>query len=550
MSITSTNGTLMNVPFDKLGIYMDFYNSYAYIKEAFVSKRNSGINISVKGSFPIRLSEKTSKEVVDISYEVEDNNLSILKYLSNSFLNPLNGKLLLKGTINGSYKNLKSNGTFSISDGMFHSNDYLDKIKNASVEMSLTDNLIKINKFTFNSGAGKVNIAGQIKLKNFIIKDFDIRAVTEGEKGIPISVPQLPVSKFMGSKSLLKDYSSGEPLFDIKITGTPQKPLIFGYIVLEDTRFAFPGEKDNEDSNFSFPASTEFNLDLRTGINTKFENSIVSFLIRGTLHINGSLNSLKSEGIIESTSGRLDYLGRSFDILNAKLEIIDDNQIYVTVEGKTVIPSKTGRESETIKLFVKRCKLSELSKDNAISFSSKDDPNMDPQKAYDKARGRDQDKELNYSPVELDSGFRMKQQGLLREGVRIFDQKFSSPLVRLLLCRVGIADNFSVSYVNTDDIVSADKNPGLVNLLSGTRYTAEKNISKDILFGYNVTFDEFNRELAFRQAMQLQYRLAPHLFLKGSYEFDAKKQDKLIILQHQSKFGPSKKHKKQMDESK
>ncbi|MDR2351364.1 MAG: hypothetical protein LBD56_01615, partial [Endomicrobium sp.] len=232
MSIASTNGTLMNVPFDKLGVYMDFYNGRVYIKEALVSKRN-GIKIAVKGSFPICLSEKTPKEIVDLSYEVEDNKLGILKYLSDGFLNPSNGKLLLKGTINGSYKNLKSNGTFLISDGIFHSNDYLDKIKNVAVEIFLTDNLIKINKFTFNAGAGKVNIAGRIKLKNFIIKDFDIRAVTEGEKGIPISVPQLPVSKFMGSKSLLKDYSSGEPLFDIKITGTPQKPLISGYIVLE-----------------------------------------------------------------------------------------------------------------------------------------------------------------------------------------------------------------------------------------------------------------------------------------------------------------------------
>ncbi|MDR2251575.1 MAG: translocation/assembly module TamB, partial [Endomicrobium sp.] len=540
MSITSTNGTLMNVPFDKLGIYMDFYGSHAYIKEAFVSKRNSGINISVKGSFPICLSEKTSKEIVDISYEVEDNNLSILKYFSDSFLNPLNGKLLLKGAIRGNYKNLKSNATLSVYNGMFHSNGYLDKIKNVSVEASLTDNLIKINKFTFNSGAGKVSIAGQIKLKNFIIKDFDISAVTEGKKGIPISVPQLPVSKFMGSKSLLKDYSSGKPLFDIKITGTPEKPLISGYIVLEDTRFTFPGEKDNEDSNFSLPVSTEFDLDLRSGINTKFENSIVFSLIRGSLHINGSLNSLKSKGIIESTSGRLNYFGRSFDILSAKLEIIDDNQIYVTVEGETVIPSKTVGKSERIKLFVKRCKLSELSKDNAISFSSKDEPNMDPQKAYDKAMGRDQDKGINSSTVESGLDFRAKQAAL-----RYFNQHFSTLLARSLLCKVGI-NNVRVSYVNTNDTVSADKNPGLVNLLSGTRYTAEKNISKDILFGYNLTFAEFNRRLDLRHGIELQYRLAPNLFLKGSYEFDAeegsrdREQDKSIILQRQLKFGPSK----------
>jgi hypothetical protein len=534
----------MSVPFDKLGVYMDFYDSRAYIKEAFVSKRN-GIKVAVNGSFPIRLSEKTSKEkeIVDISYEVEDNKLGIFKYLSDGFLNPLNGKLLLKGTISGSYKNLKSNGTFSISDGIFHSNDYLGKIKNASVEASLTDNLIKINKFTFNSGAGKVNIAGRIKLKNFIIKDFDIRAVTEGKKGIPISVPQLPVSKFMGSKSLLKDYSSGELLFDIKITGTPQKPLISGYVVLENTRFTFPGEKDNEDSNFSLLASAEFDLGLRTGMNTKFENSIVYSLISGSLHINGSLNSLKSNGIIESTSGRLDYFGRSFDILSAKLEIIDDNQVYVTVEGETEISSKRGGESETIKLLVKRSKLSELLKSNAMNFSSKDNPNMDSQKVLAKAMDMDQDKEINSSAFG-DSDFGMIKQRALR----LFDQNFSAPIARSLLRKVGIADNFRVSYVNTNDTVSRDENLEFVDLLSGTKYTMEKNINKNILFGYNLTFDDFNRRLDLRHGMELRYRLAPNLFLKGSYEFDSEEgsgeHDKSIILQHQLKFGPSKKHKK------
>ncbi|MDR2645373.1 MAG: translocation/assembly module TamB domain-containing protein [Endomicrobium sp.] len=535
MSITSTNGTLMNAPFDKLGVYMDFYNSCAYIKEAFVSKRN-GIKIAVKGSFPISLSEKTPKESVDISYEIEDNKLSILKYLSNSFLNPLNGKLLLKGTINGSYKNLKSNGIFSVSDGIFHSNEYLDKIKNVSVEMSLTDNLIKLNKFTFNSGAGKVNIAGQIKLNNFIIKDFDIRAVTEGKKGIPISVPQLPVSKFMTSKSVLKDYSSGTSLFDIKITGTPQKPLISGYIVLEDTRFTFPGEKDNEDSNFSLPASTEFDLDLRTGINTKFENSFVSSLISGTLHINGSLNSLKSKGIIELTSGRLDYYGIEFDIVSAKLEIIDDNQIYVTAEGKNIVPSKTGGEFETIKLFVKRCKLSEFSKSNAIRFSSRDDQDMEPQKTFAKIMGMDQDKEINSSVVEFDPD-KLKQ--VKQIVLRYFNQKFSTPLARSLFRKVGIADNFRISYVNTNNNVSTDENQGLVNLFSGTKYIVEKNINKDILFGYNLTFDEFNRRFDLRHGIELQYRLAPNLFLKGSYEFNAEegsREDKSIILQRQLKF--------------
>ncbi|MDR1122956.1 MAG: hypothetical protein LBL02_02935 [Endomicrobium sp.] len=533
MSIVSISGALMNIPFDKLCVYMDFYDNRIYIKEAFVSKKND-IKIVAKGSFPICLSEKVSKEVVDISYEIEDNKLGILKYLSDGFLNPLSGKLLLKGTINGSYKSLKNSGTLSVFDGIFHFNGYFGKIKNVVAEIFLTDNLIKVNKFTFSSGAGKVNISGLIKLKNFIIKNFDIRAVTEGKKGIPISVHQLPISKFMRSKSVLKDYSSGKPLFDIKIEGKPKNFLVSGHIVLEDTRFTFPGEKDSEGfNNISFLENAKFDLDLYTGKKTKFENSIVSSLINGTLHISGSLNSLKSEGVIESTSGRLNYFGIGFfDILSARLEIIDNNQIYVTVEGETVIPSKAGRGSETVKLFVKRCKLSELSKGNAIKFSSKDELNMDPQKGLAKIMGMDQDKETNY----------------LRFALSGFEQEFSTPLAILLLHKIGIADNFRISYVNTDDdTVAIDKSLRLVNLLPGTRCTVEKGINKNILFGYSLTFSEFNRKLDLTHSMELRYKLAPNLFLKCNYEFNHeecfRERDKSIKLQQQFKFGQSKKHK-------
>jgi hypothetical protein len=521
MSATSTNGSLMKVLFDKLSIYLDFYDSRVYIKEAYVAKRN-GINIDIKGSFPIHLGGKKSKEFIDIAYEIEDKKLSILNYLSDGFLTPLSGRLLLKGHIGGSYKNLKNNCTLSIYSGMFKSNNYFDKIKNASVEMSLTDNSIKINKFTFNSGAGKVNIAGQINLNNFVINDFDIKAATEGKVGIPISVPQLPISKFMGSKSVFKDYSSGKPLFDVKISGTLEKPLIEGHVILESTRFTFPGEKNAEISNFSLPDNTEFNLDLRTGVNTRFENSAVCALINGSLHIDGSLNNLRSQGIIELTSGRIDCLGIGFDIVGSKLEIVDDNQVYITAEGETVVPSKTGGEPETIKLSIKRSKISELSTNDAISFISKDNPNMDSQKALDKAMGAEQDKEITSSAL------------------RFLDQSLSTPLARSFLRKVGIADNFRASYINTDYTVSANENSWIVNLLSGTRYTIEKNISKDILFGYNVTFDEFDKKLDLRHGMELQYRLAQNLFLKGSYEFGgeegSREHEKSFILQHQFRF--------------
>jgi hypothetical protein len=539
VSANSSNGVLMKVPFDKLSIYMDFYNSRAYIKEAHITKRN-GINIDLKGSLPIK-----SKEFIDITYKLEDNKLNILNYFLNDFLIPLNGRLILNGHIGGNYENLKNNTVLSIYNGMFKSNNYFDKIKNLSVEMSLTsDNLIKINRFTFSSGAGKVNIEGKINLKN----DFDIRIITEGKRGIPISVPQLPVSKFIGSTFLLKEYSSGEPLFDIKISGTFEKPLISGYIILENTKFTFPGKKNEEISDFPLPENTKFDLDLRTGTNTRFENSVISAFIKGSLHVEGTVNKLRSRGIIELTKGKVDtIIGKTFDIVSSKVEVIDEaidnnvvnNKVYITLEGENVSPSKTNGMPETMKLLVERTEISKLS--DKINFISKDDPNMNSQEAW--SRAMNTYKETTFSAYESNPNFVVKQQALRQ----LFDQRLSSPLTRSLLRKVGITSDFKISYVDTDDIVPVDENPGLVNLLSGTRYTFEKNISKDILLGYNVTLDEFNKKLDLRHGIEFQYRLMPNLFLQGNYERSGEsgsKDEASFILKHQFKFGPSKKHKK------
>ncbi|MDR0977444.1 MAG: translocation/assembly module TamB [Endomicrobium sp.] len=537
MSIVSVYGNLKNIPFDRLNIYIDFYKSCAYIKEASVAKRN-GVGIDIKGSFPVYFGEKANKKSIDISYKVVDNKLSMFKYLSGGFLKPLSGRLMLEGHIGGDYKNLKSNGRLLIYNGIFKSNDYLGKIKNAVVDISLVNNLVRINKFSFNSGKGKVNVTGHIGLKNFSISNFDIRAFTEGKSGIPISVPQLPILKFMGVGSVIKDRSFGEPSFDIKISGTPEKPLISGYAVLENTIFSFPGNK-NGDSGFIFPAGTEFNLDLRAGNNTEFENSIVSALISGTLNISGSLGDLKSNGVIESTSGRLDCLGIEFNIVNAKMEVIDDNQIYLTGEAETTVSSNNETEPETMKLIIKRCKLSDISTSDTVTFSSKDDPNMDAQKALTKVMGIKQDNETNFSAFELLPDLATKQRIL-----RFFNQSFSAPLTKSLLRKVKIADNFKVSYFAKDNAVPGKNSSGIVNLLYGTRYTMEKNLSRDILLGYSLAFAELNKKLDLRHSVELSYRLAPNLFLRGNYEFNdedgSREYDRSIVLQHQFKFGSPK----------
>ena len=526
MTITSAGGSLMTVPYDSFNLEMNLHDNCAYIKRASVYKRNE-LHILVHGDFPFclgkTLCDKIKQKPVNVVYEISDFKLSILKYLLNSYIKPHSGKMSLNGSFTGTYEKIASNAKLSVVGGIFESNDYLNKVKDANVEISLVDKLIKIDKFSFKSGAGKLNAYGQARLKNFMIEDFDIRFVT-GKKGIPLRIPQLPLSSFMGSKSLLRDYSSGEPSFNIKVQGTPTKPKISGKIRLENTRFTYPLSENNKD--FLIPETTEFDIKLTTAKNTVYQNYYISALINGYLYINGTYANLKTNGIIETSDGVMNCLGTQFDISNAKIEIVNDKQVYVTALGITSVPSKNGKESEKVEVTINRSKISELFNPESVKIVSKDDPNVDLRKAIDKVLGM----ELKY-----DNPMSTSQQAL-----RFFDDYLIAPLARTMLRKTGFVDNLRVSYVNTYDVDLDNKNVDIASLLSGIKCSFEKNFTNRIFLGYSVTLDDFQYEGI------IKYKLTNNLSLSGSYEKVAKSShqfDKKIMLQHQFRFGLSTKKK-------
>jgi hypothetical protein len=243
ISVTSINGSVMEVPYDSFNVEVDFSDNYARIKEATVFKRNE-ISISVRGSFPLwfdkTLFEKMRKKPINVVYEIEDHKLNVLKYLAKDYISPRSGKMLLKGSFEGTYEKIKNNGKLLIVEGSFKAKNYFDEAKDVSVEMSLIENLIKIDKFNFKYGKGKLNIYGQLTLDNFNINDFDIRIVTEYDKGIFLRASQLPILGIMGSKLFLQNYFNGELGFDVRIQGPPVKPKVSGLVLLENMYFTFP----------------------------------------------------------------------------------------------------------------------------------------------------------------------------------------------------------------------------------------------------------------------------------------------------------------------
>jgi hypothetical protein len=536
MSITSIKGSAMEVPYDNFSVEVDFSDNYAWIKEAAVFKQNE-ISVSARGNFPLwfdkTLSQKMRKEPINVFYEIEDHKLNVLRYLSKDYISPCSGKMLLKGSFEGTYEKIKNNGRLLITEGSFRTNNY---IKDMAVEISLIENLIKIDKFNFKSGSGKLNIYGQLELDNFNIRDFDIRLVTDN-KGIFLRVPQLPIPGLMGSKVFLQDYSAGELNFDVRVQGTPLKPKVSGLVLLENTRFTFPGDDDAKNLNFFIPENAEFDLKLITAKNTRFENSFVSALINGFLYLRGPYNNLRASGIIETSTGRIDYLGFGFNMLNAKVEIIDavdGNHVYITAEGEMAMISRTGKDSETIKLIVDRSEISDMSQDS-VRFSSKDNPNMNSREALEKVTKTEQNVKLDIIEIENMSDFNTKQQFL-----RLIDHTFAAPFTKVVLRKTGLIDDFRVSYVRTAAGVYGTKDQTFASLLSGTKYSVEKNLTNQVLLGYSITFDEFDRKLDLRHEIRGIYKLANNLFLIGNYEVKSIEQfrrpDRRLILQYQIHF--------------
>jgi hypothetical protein len=545
-SVKSNNGSIMEIPYDNIEIEIESLDNKAEIKTAKIFRKNE-INVNVKGFFPFWIDNSLSEEMknmpVEVTYESDDSKLYLLKYLSQSEIKPKSGRIFIKGEIKGSANNIRNSGQLNISNGVFDSKTYLDRMKDFNADIVWDDNQVKINKLSGKSGSGRVNAAGYLTLEGFNIKNIDIELQTDN-KGIPIKVPQLPMTDSIFSRGILQDLSSGEPRFKISVQGTPEKPKISGWISLENTRFTFPPPDIASDTEDILPNDAEFDIELRAAKNTKFENSFADAWINGTLSIRGTYAAPKPQGIIETQRGSIKYLGIVFEVISAKIEIVDGNMMFVSGEAETNVHSPGKAESETIVMVIARSSIDNLN----VRFYSKDDPTLDSQTALARVTKTEQTVDNMSNSRELILGI-ISDFDLRQQALRLIDSSFATPIARNVLRKTGLADNFKVSYVNSEQQQSVIEDPTFADLLYGTKYSVEKNITNQFLLGYSVTFDQIQRKIDLRHELEMRYKLNNNLYLSGSYELESENSlhepDRRLMLQHQIRFGmPSNKRSK------
>ncbi len=515
LKANSVNGSIYHVPFDVFNVSAIVKDNNLNINDFSVVK-NDKYELVVDGYFPFwldgSLNSKMMKRPVDIKYKLNDTGLYILNNISENSFTAKKGLLKIDGKLTGIRKNISNIGTLSVSGKNIKTNSYISKIKDLNADIVWNKNIFKIQKAYAKVGSGVIEATGTVKMQGINPSYYNMGLFTS-KKGVPVVIKDLPIPTsgvFKMESSNFANYSKGVPTFNFKLQGDAKKPKLTGWAVLENTTFCYPSPVKQHYSEPPFFISQLLdnlyvNIDLKTANNTRYENSYIKMLLRGSLNLKGKLDNISANGVITSDDGLFSYLGNDFDIINSKLELIN-NELFITAEGESEVYSTGESDAEIIKIYIDRSDINNLK----TRFASKNDPTMDSKKALAKLTKTDP---ADTNALDTSTDFLMKQQA-----IRMFSSNVATPLANTVLKKTGIVDNVRLGFVNQDTLqVSSDEEASMAELLYGMKYSVEKNINRLLQVGYSVTFDKVQKEIDLKQAVEMSFKVNRNLFLKGSY---------------------------------
>lgn len=539
----SRYGSIFNIFYSTLNLNIQSRDNILNIKEFNINKKGE-YKASITGNCPFWLDPSLRKKMLDkdinINYELTDDKCGILKEYTQDQISAKSGKIHLKGSLTGTLNKMISTGELNANISNITTNSYIQKIKNLIADFKWEDNLLEIKKFTAKVGSGTVDILGNITLSGLSPKTYDLSMKTT-DKGIPIVIQELPIPTSgifnMEKSQVLTNFSKAIPTFDFKLQGNSDNLKLTGWAKLENAKFCFPSPvKINKTSDFSiddiFP-NLFIDIDLLSANSTNFENSFANLYLDGKINLKGPLDDIKANGIVESGEGRVSYVGNDFNVVNSKIEIIN-NEIFITGEGESDVYSAGSNDAETIKVFVDRSPTDNLK----IRFASKNDPTMDSKTALSRLTKTDPSQ---FTTLDTSTDFLVKQQA-----IRLLGSNVAMPLANTVLKKTGLVDNVRLGYVNQDNLeVKDDEEPTIAELLYGMKYSVEKNINRLLQVGYSVTFDQIEREIDLKHALEMSFKVNKDLFLKGSYGLNSDnpnyEPEKKVMLEQRLRFGGGKK---------
>ncbi|MCX5781441.1 MAG: translocation/assembly module TamB domain-containing protein, partial [Elusimicrobia bacterium] len=511
-NIAVSSGSFAEMPFNTLTVNFHIKNNVLKIYNSGIAQKDKYV-VTLDGFVPFSLTKEGAKRIlnnkVELALAIEKENLSVF----NGLLEDISfekGDLEARVNLAGTLSKPTWNGSLKISKGELNSKRYFKKFKDINVDLSLKNNLLKIVEFSGKIGGGLNRLSGSVIFEGFKPKKFDLNWKTEKDQGITISVPQLPIPTPLVKTdewSLFSNLSHGDPKFNLNFYGPMDKLMLSGWVEMENTRFSYPSLLKAEDRESMLDVLwpiMSLDIELRSGKNTWYDNELASINFGGSIKLTGKADDPKVNGKIEAQRGIISYFGSEFTVKQALLEIVND-EVYLEAEAscEAYIPGQS--IPDTITMIIDRAEISKIKP----RFSSKDNQQLTSEKAL--ARAARMDPSMYEGE---DREFLMR-----RQLIRVIDSSLATPIARNILRKSGLVDQFKVQYIDKTETKPVNPNQtSMVDILYGTKYSMEKYLTNQVLFGYSLIFDRLQDHLAFRHELELSYKWTKNIFLRGSYQ--------------------------------
>ena len=537
-------GSLSGFKFDNFKSSLFVKEEMIIIDELNITRKNERL-LTGSGEIPFvfgpKRQEKNKMKKINISLVLQSKEgLSVLSSFSDK-IKKIKGEIEGNIKVGGTLLKPEVKGYLLIDNAEIVSKDVMRKIKKFKVDINLIDEQIQIKKVYGEIGKGNINIWGRIYLKEFFkIEKFDLYLETSKERGIPLSLEDIPIPQNRFFDRLFPNLpSSGEAKISARFYGNSQDYHIDGIADLFNTHFTYPPlptKKIWEDQGYQKSTQWGFlnraiwNFQINAVENVWYENKFANVNVRGSIKLKDKTKKIKVSGKVEAIKGDINYVGTNFDIKEAILEFKDGVE-YLEGKAETHVQrfesqlnGKGQWTDDIITMVFEKGKLGEVKP----VFSSKNFPNTNSEEAM----------KLAITGVDVDNMAPEDREVFLRKEVlRILDATLASPFIKNVLKRTGWVDVIKVTRkeekVAQETPLISDSQPSIWN---GTTITVGKYLSDRFFLGYSMgLYNKFENKLDLQQEIEMSYRLKRSLYIKSVLGLS--EEERKVFLEHQWRFG-------------
>lgn len=498
--IDVANGSIGNLLFDDFHALIKADGDSINLSKLTINKKEE-YAIKCWGTIPYPQEEKNGREI-EFSLQMFDRRAGMLRVLTKE-ISDTKGQMEAFLHITGTREEPLINGYFRVKEATLYGREIFKRIDDLTCDISVKDSNIVINRINGWIKKGEIDLKGEIALAGWKVDNLDVVFENKRDYGIPLKIPflKIPQSSFFG-RLLSETPCSLELKGKIHVYGTSQSYNLVGAIEVENTHFTYPPRiEDTEGLNLDFLKPAVWNLEIKAGKNTWYENRFAEAQAQGHMRLTGPTEELTVNGALTAVKGEISYLGVVFNVKEATIECIND-ELFLQVRAECPV------EDDTIMLVVERGKWGKIKP----KFTSRSDPEMNEQEALAKATGLDS---LKLSSQEGDALLR-------RELLKLIDSSLASPLIKSILKSTGMVDVVKVETTFAQKTGERLNSPEVAkgkegnSLLDGTKITLGKYLNTNLYLGYKLQFEEgYLDRLELRHELELLYRFKRGTSLKG-----------------------------------